>query len=163
MGDPVTTGILIGAAMGGGTAAIKGQDPLKAALIGGATGGIGGGFAGGFSGAAGAPATGIMGTGAGFAGNNLAAAPTFMQQLSGGAMGVKDMFSGANTFMNQNPFTAQAGMSLAKSAFEPEQPMPYAPAGQISRGQSAPPMDYMSLLNPQNQTVIRPQQISLLG
>jgi hypothetical protein len=163
MGDPVTTGILIGAAMGGGTAAIKGKDPLQGALIGGATGGIGGGFAGGFSGAAGAPATGIMGTGAGFAGNNLAAAPTFMQQLSGGAMGVKDMFSGANTFMNQNPFTAQAGMSLAKSAFEPEQPMPYAPAGQISRGQSAPPMDYMSLLNPQNQTVIRPQQISLLG
>jgi hypothetical protein len=163
MGDPVTTGILIGAAMGGGTAAIKGKDPLQGALIGGATGGIGGGFAGGFSGAAGAPATGIMGTGAGFAGNNLAAAPTFMQQLSGGAMGVKDMFSGANTFMNQNPFTAQAGMSLAKSAFEPEQPMPYAPAGQIQRGQSAPPMDYMSLLNPQNQTVIRPQQISLLG
>jgi hypothetical protein len=163
MGDPVTTGILIGAAMGGGTAAIKGKDPLQGALIGGATGGIGGGFAGGFGGAAGAPATGIMGTGAGFAGNNLAAAPTFMQQLSGGAMGVKDMFSGANTFMNQNPFTAQAGMSLAKSAFEPEQPMPYAPAGQISRGQSAPPMDYMSLLNPQNQTVIRPQQISLLG
>jgi hypothetical protein len=65
--------------------------------------------------------------------------------------------------LNQNPFTAQAGMSLAKSAFEPEQPMPYAPAGQIQRGQSAPPMDYMSLLNPQNQTVIRPQQISLLG
>jgi hypothetical protein len=169
MGDPVTTGILIGAAMGGGTAAIKGQDPLKAALIGGATGGIGGGFAGGFSGAAGAaPALGTTSAASGFAGGNLAAAqsavnPTFMQQLSGGAMGVKDMFSGANTFMNQNPFTAQAGMSLAKSAFEPEQPMPYAPAGQIQRGQSAPPMDYMSLLNPQNQTVIRPQQISLLG
>jgi hypothetical protein len=53
-------------------------------------------------------------------------------------------------------------MSLAKSAFEPEQPMPYAPAGQVSRGQSAPPMDYMSLLNPQQQSVIRPQPISLL-
>ena len=161
MGDPVTTGILIGAAMGGGTAAVKGQDPLKGALIGGATGGIGGGFAGGFSGAAGSAPTGIMGSAAGYAPQ--VASPTFMQQLTGGAMGVKDAFSGANTFMNQNPFTAQAGMSLAKSAFEPEQPMPYAPAGQVSRGQSAPPMDYMSLLNPQNQTVIRPQQISLLG
>jgi hypothetical protein len=160
MGDPVTTGILIGAAMGGGTAAIKGQDPLKAALIGGATGGIGGGFAGGFSGAAGAAPTGIMGSAAGYAPQ--VASPTFMQQLSGGAMGVKDMFSGANTFMNQNPFTAQAGMSLAKSAFEPEQPMQMAPSGQVNRGQ-VQPMDYMSLLNPQQQSVIRPPQISLLG
>jgi hypothetical protein len=90
------------------------------------------------------------------------AAPTFMQQLSGGATGVKDVFSGANTFMNQNPFTAQAGMSLAKSAFEPEQAMPMAPAGQVQRGQ-VQPMDYMSLLNPQQQSVIRPPQISLLG
>ena len=165
MGDPVTTGILIGAAMGGGTAAVKGQDPLKGALIGGATGGIGGGFAGGFSGAAnptiGSFAPNFMSTGA--VTQTAGAAPTFMQQLTGGAMGVKDAFSGANTFMNQNPFTAQAGMSLAKSAFEPEQPMPYAPAGQISRGQPQQSMDYMSLLNPQNQTVIRPQQISLLG
>ena len=165
MGDPVTTGILIGAAMGGGTAAIKGKDPLQGALIGGATGGIGGGFAGGFGGAAnptiGSFAPNFMSTGA--VTQTAGAAPTFMQQLTGGAMGVKDAFSGANTFMNQNPFTAQAGMSLAKSAFEPEQPMPYAPAGQVSRGQSAPPMDYMSLLNPQQQSVIRPPQISLLG
>jgi hypothetical protein len=161
MGEPVTTGMMIGAALGGGTAAIKGQDPLKAALLGGLTGAAGGGFAGGFSGAAGAAPTGIMGTAAGYAPQ--VAAPTFGQQFVGGLTGVKDAFGGANTYLNQNPFTAQAGMSLAKSAFEPEQPMPYAPAGQISRGQSAPPMDYMSLLNPQNQTVIRPQQISLLG
>jgi len=161
MGEPVTTGMMIGAALGGGTAAIKGQDPLKAALLGGLTGAAGGGFAGGFSGAAGAAPTGIMGTAAGYAPQ--VAAPTFGQQFVGGLTGVKDAFGGANTYLNQNPFTAQAGMSLAKSAFEPEQPMPYAPAGQIQRGQSAPPMDYMSLLNPQNQTVIRPQQISLLG
>ena len=164
MGDPVTTGILIGAAMGGGTAAIKGKDPLQGALIGGATGGIGGGFAGGFSGAAnpavGSFAPNFMSTGA--VTQTAGAAPTFMQQLTGGAMGVKDAFSGANTFMNQNPFTAQAGMSLAKSAFEPEQPMQMAPQGQIRQGQIQP-MDYMSLLNPQQQSVIRPPQISLLG
>jgi hypothetical protein len=53
-------------------------------------------------------------------------------------------------------------MQVARSAFEPEQPMPMAPAGQINRGQ-VQPMDYASLLNPQNQTVIRPPQISLLG
>ena len=170
MGDPVTTGILIGAAMGGGTAAIKGKDPLQGALIGGATGGIGGGFAGGFGGAAnptiGSFSPNLMSMGSNAPGaiiQSAGAAPTFMQQLSGGAMGVKDVFSGANAFANQNPFTAQAGMSLAKSAFEPEQPTPYAPAGQIQRGQSAPPTDYMSLLNPQNQTVIRSPQISLLG
>jgi len=44
----------------------------------------------------------------------------------------------------------------------PEQQMPMAPQGQIRQGQIQP-MDYMSLLNPQNQTVIRPPQISLLG
>lgn len=163
MGEPVTTGMMIGAALGGGTAAIKGGNPLQGALMGGLTGAAGGAFTGGAMGAAGTPASGIMGTGAGFAGNNLAAAPTFMQQVGGGLTGVKDAFGGFNTYMNQNPFTAQAGMSLAKSAFEPEQPMPYAPAGQVSRGQPAPPMDYMSLLNPQQQSVIRPQQISLLG
>ena len=162
MGEPISTGMMLGAALGGGTAAIKGGNPLQGALMGGLTGAAGGAFTGGAMGAAGTPASGIMGTGAGFAGNNLAAAPTFMQQLTGGAMGVKDAFSGANTFMNQNPFTAQAGMSLAKSAFEPEQPMPYAPQGQIRQGQ-VQPMDYMSLLNPQQQSVIRPPQISLLG
>ena len=165
MGEPVTTGMMIGAALGGGTAAVRGGNPLQGALMGGLTGAAGGAFTGGAMGAAnptiGSFAPNFMSTGA--ITQSAAAAPTFMQQLSGGATGVKDMFSGANTFMNQNPFTAQAGMSLAKSAFEPEQPMPYAPAGQVSRGQSAPPMDYMSLLNPQNQTVIRPQQISLLG
>ena len=164
MGEPVTTGMMIGAALGGGTAAIKGGNPLQGALMGGLTGAAGGGFAGGFSGAANpANAALIAGQPAASMGAINLSSPTFMQQIGGGLTGVKDAFGGANTYMNQNPFTAQAGMSLAKSAFEPEQPTPYAPAGQISRGQSAPPMDYMSLLNPQNQTVIRPQQISLLG
>ena len=162
MGEPVTTGMMIGAALGGGTSAIRGKNPLQGALLGGLTGAAGGAFTGGAMGAAGTPATGIMGTGAGFAGNQLAAAPTLMQQLGGGVMGVKDAFSGANAYMKENPFTAQAGMSLAKSAFEPEQPMQMAPQGQIRQGQIQP-MDYMSLLNPQQQTVIRPPQISLLG
>ena len=162
MGEPVTTGMMIGAALGGGTSAIRGGNPLQGALLGGLTGAAGGAFTGGAMGAAGTPATGIMGTGAGFAGNQLAAAPTLMQQLGGGVMGVKDAFGGANAYMKENPFTAQAGMSLAKSAFEPEQPIQMAPAGQINRGQ-VQSMDYMSLLNPQQQTVIRPPQISLLG
>lgn len=158
MGEPISTGMMLGAALGGGTSAIRGGNPLQGALLGGLTGAAGGAFTGGAMGAGGA--------GGGFAGGgygSVGAAPTFGQQVVGGLTGVKDAFGGINTYMNQNPFTSQAGMSLAKSAFEPEQPMQMAPMGQVQRGQPAPPMDYMSLLNPQQQSVIRPPQISLLG
>jgi hypothetical protein len=153
--------MMIGAALGGGSAALRGKDPLKAALIGGATGGIGGGFAGGFSGAA--PI--VEASNAGGLANATVEAPSFMQQLSGGVTGVKDVFSGANTFMNQNPTTSQIGYGLAQQAMQPDQPMPYAPQGQIQRGQIQP-MDYMSLLNPQGrsnqQNQYAQQPISLL-
>jgi hypothetical protein len=62
--------------------------------------------------------------------------------------------------MNQNPMTAQIGMQAANKYMEQPQ-LHYAQPGQISRGQIQP-MDYMSLLNPQQSTVIRPQPISLL-
>ena len=64
-----------------------------------------------------------------------------------------------NTFMNQNPITSQIGFGLAKDMFTPQQTM-VAP-GQVSRGQIAP-VDFMSLLNPQQSTVIRPAMPSLL-
>ena len=163
MGEPVTTGMMIGAALGGGSSAIRGGNPIEGALMGGLTGAAGGAFTGGAMGAAGTPASGIMGTGAGFAGQNLASAPTFMQQVGGGLTGVKDAFGGVNSYMNQNPVTSQIGMGLARDLMAPEQQMQMAPAGQIQRAQAAPPMDYMSLLNPQQQSVIRPQSISLLG
>jgi len=160
MGEPVTTGIMIGAALGGGGAALKGQDPLKGALIGGATGGIGGGFAGGF-GAAANPANAALiaqQPAASMGAINLSS-PTFMQQLTGGAMGVKDALGGANAFMRANPTTSQIGFGLAQQAFQPDQPMPYAPQGQIQRG-PINQVDYQSLLNPQGQYVQQP--ISLL-
>jgi hypothetical protein len=47
MGTGVGEAMLLGAAMGGGSAAITGGDPLKGALIGGLTGGAGSGIAGG--------------------------------------------------------------------------------------------------------------------
>lgn len=170
MGDPVTTGILVGAAMGGGSAAIKGQDPLKAALIGGATGGIGGGLAGGFGGAAGA------GTGGGFAGGGYGSVGTAGQTASGsgglfggsgGMFGGSSGMGGTGNIFGQGGTLSQVGQGLgvynqASQAFGGnEQPMQMAPAGQIQRGQIQP-MDYMSLLNPQNQSVMRPQPISLL-
>jgi hypothetical protein len=147
---------LIGAALGGGISAAKGGNPLTGALIGGATGGLGGSFVSGFTGAA--PI--VEASGAGGLANATVQAPTFMQQLASGATGVKDALGGANSFLNANPITSQIGFGLAKNALTPEQPQ-YAPAGQIKRG-GIQPVDYMSLLNPQGQSVMRPQPISLL-
>jgi hypothetical protein len=45
-GGGIGEAMLISAAMGGGTAAVTGGDPLKGALLGAATGGIGHGIAG---------------------------------------------------------------------------------------------------------------------
>jgi hypothetical protein len=53
-GGGVGEAMLISAAMGGGTAAITGGDPLKGALLGAATGGIGHGIAGATAAGAGA-------------------------------------------------------------------------------------------------------------
>ena len=82
---------------------------------------------------------------------------TFLQKIGG----TGDVFGQGGTL-------SQVGQGLnvynqANQAFGGnDAPMQYAPAGQINRGQIQP-MDYMSLLNPQQQSVIRPPQISLLG
>ena len=100
-----------------------------------------------------------LATGAGMGGGSLFG---FEPTIGGFGQGIMEGVKGANAFMNANPVTSQIGMQVAKSAFQPDQPMRMAPQGQISRGQIQP-MDYMSLLNPQNQQVMRPPQISLLG
>jgi len=168
MGEPVTTGMIIGAISG----AVTSKNPIQGAMMGGALGAAGGSFAGGMGGAgagaagsANAMIPGVQG-GAGMMGavpeaTALTGSPTFMQQIGGGFSNLGSDIGAANKYLNQNPFTAQSGLSLAKSAFAPEQPIPMAPAGQVSRGQPQP-MDYMSLLNPQQQTVARPQPFSLL-
>ena len=95
-----------------------------------------------------------------------AAAPTLTSALTtglatGGGMGAGSIFGQGGALSNVGQ-----GLSVFNQANQAfggnQQPMQMAPAGQISRGQIQP-MDYMSLLNPQNQTVIRPPQISLLG
>lgn len=64
-------------------------------------------------------------------------------------------------YAQQNPVLTQMAFQSANQALQqPEARM--APAGQISRGQIQGG-DYMSLLNPQQGKVIRPQPISLLG
>ena len=76
--------------------------------------------------------------------------PTFMDRV--GSVG---------QYAQQNPvLTGMALQSAQQMMQRPEAPM--APAGQVSRGQIQGG-DYMSLLNPQQSTVLRPQPISLLG
>ena len=82
MGTGVGEAMLIGAAVGGGTSAITGGDPLKGALIGAAGGGIGAGLGAGFSAASAAPTIGsstaassfgTLGAGTGAAGTGVGA------------------------------------------------------------------------------------------
>jgi hypothetical protein len=81
-------------------------------------------------------------------------APSFMEQVGSGAGQV-------GQFAQENPYLTQMGIQSAQQMMRrPE--VPTAPAAQISRGQIQP-MDYMSLLSPQQSTVLRPQPISLLG
>jgi hypothetical protein len=98
-----------------------------------------------------------LATGAGMGGGSLFG---FDPTIGGFGQGIMEGIKGANSWMNQNPLTAQIGMQAANKYMEQPQ-LRYAPSSQISRGQ-VQPMDYMSLLNPQQSTVIRPQTISLL-
>jgi hypothetical protein len=158
MGDPVTTGMIIGAGTG---ALTNRKNPLQGAMLGGAMGAAGGSF---YGGAAGATGSGVGGgfTGGGYGSVGAAgASPTLGQSITGGFKALGSDISGLNTFMNQNPTTSQIGFGLAKQAFAPEEPMQMAPAGQVNRS-AIQPMDYMSLLNPQQSTVIRPATPSLI-
>lgn len=81
-------------------------------------------------------------------------APSFMENIGSG-------FNNIGQYAQENPVLTQMGLQSAQQMLKrPEAPM--APAGQVSRGQIQGG-DYMSLLNPQQSTVLRPQPISLLG
>ena len=76
--------------------------------------------------------------------------PTFMDRI--GSVG---------QYAQQNPvLTGMALQSAQQMMQRPE--VPPSPVAQIDRSQIQP-MDYMSLLNPQQGSVLRPQPISLLG
>ena len=145
----IIEGALIGAAMGGGSAAIQGHDPLKGALLGAATGGagagIGGALFGGGAGAAGAAEAGAAGAGGAGGGG---AAPIINGAVPGGsAAGVPytpNMLSVAGAGpgpmstvpgMNQ-PIGAQVGAGPMSSASAPVAQsagmgMPQAPGGPV--------------------------------
>lgn len=128
-GAGIGEAMLLGAAMGGGSAAITGGDPLKGALIGGLTGGAGAGMSGALAGGAEAAALGsataptattLAGTAPGLTsatslgsglGNSLAAFDT------GIGAGMNTAFSGApqgltaaGGSMGLNPAVAQSAM-----------------------------------------------------
>ena len=86
MGTGVGEAMLIGAAMGGGSAAITGGDPLKGAMLGGLTGGAGAGISGAL-GAATPVAEGIAG--------GVGASPTAAQV--GTQLGVQGVATGAGS------------------------------------------------------------------
>lgn len=81
-------------------------------------------------------------------------APSFMDQMSGG-------FGNIGQYAQQNPVLANQALQSAQQAMQQPEAQ-FAPAGQVNRGQIQGG-DYMSLLNPQQGTVLRPQPISLLG
>ena len=75
--------------------------------------------------------------------------------------GVWKDISAANTWMNQNPTTSQIGFKLAQEMLQAPEQVPMPGGMSVQRGQ-VQPMDYMSLLNPQQQNVLRPAPVSLL-
>ena len=140
--------MLLGAAMGGGSAALTGGDPLKGALLGGLTGGAGAGISGALGGAAAGTEAALATAGTEAATNtamanalpvsNMVANPvsTGLTQIPAGqsfaqASQAANAASGANAAMNQAfPLSANAGISslpaASTSPFIPTAP-PVAP------------------------------------
>lgn len=75
---------------------------------------------------------------------------------------ITSAIGGANTWMNQNPVTSQIGFGVAKSLLSPEQQRMASVGAGVRQGGQMQPVDYMSLLNPQQQTVLRPATPSLI-
>jgi len=82
------------------------------------------------------------------------AEPGVFDTVTGGLKGI-------GQFAQQNPYLTQMAGQTAEQMMQQPQAQ-FAPAGQVNRGQ-VQANDYMSLLNPQQSTVLRPQPISLLG
>jgi len=165
MGTGVGEAMLLGAAMGGGSAAITGGDPLKGALLGGLTGGVGSGIGGALGGAAGTEAAlATAGTEAAtnatmanaLPASNMIANPIATSGLPAGqsfaqASQLANTTSGVNAAMNQAlPLTGNlggAGISgLPAASTSPFIPTPSpisAPAASASGNLFSDPMKYI--------------------
>ena len=134
MGGGVGEAMLIGAAMGGGSAAMTGGDPLKGALFGAAGGGLGAGVAGAQAGAASGASGGATGGAAGGAsgatGATAALGPTTTAgatgQMVGGASGIPSAFQqAANKAVTSGATTASNPMFPKIAEFAAKNPMAY--------------------------------------
>ena len=120
MGTGVGEAALIGAAVGGGTALLTGNDPLRGALLGGVTGGAGGAMFGGASGAAGgAGATGAT-TGAATAGAGAGAG------VAGGVGGGGAALNTAASALNPAASVATGGTNALANTLQAAQVTPAA-------------------------------------
>jgi len=162
MGTGVGEAMLLGAVMGGGSAAITGGDPLKGALLGGLTGGVGSGIGGALGGAAGTTA-GTLGTEAALTGTGLTAGATPAMTTAGSSIGSGfgnslagfDTGVGANFALNApsaglnvsnslaglNPSVAQSAMQSGTNfALNAPSIAPGGSAGITSLSAAAPPV-----------------------
>jgi len=123
VGGGVGEAMLLGAAMGGGSAALTGGDPLKGALLGGVTGGIGGGISSGLS--ALNPAATAATTGAAGAGTAAGAA-------SAGVTGLE----AANIAANPSLYPAGSALPNMATTFQPsgQALATYAPGSNLVAG-----------------------------
>ena len=136
MADPISAGVVGSALMP--TAGVALAAPTLTTALGtglAAGGGMGGGSLFGFE-----PTLGGIGQGV---------AQAFKAPIFGQGGTLSNIGQAAGTYNQMNQLLGG------------QQQMQMAPMGQVQRGQ-VQPMDYMSLLNPQQQTVLRPQPISLL-
>lgn len=120
VGGGVGEAMLISAAIGGGTSALRGQDPLKGALLGGALGGLGAGAMGALGGGAGGAGAGealASGVGAGSAAASsvpgwVQSSPGFFELASEVPKSTGIMGSALN-FAKDNPLLTAGGLGLA--------------------------------------------------
>ena len=172
MGTGVGEAMLLGAAMGGGSAAITGGDPLKGALLGGLTGGAGAGIGGALGGSAAAGTEAALATAGTEAATNAAMAqalpastmvanpitatgltPIPAGQSFAQASQLANTTSGVNAAMNQAfPLSANAGISglpaASTSPFLPTAPsvVPPPPAPTFGEGMAKFASDPMASL-----------------
>jgi hypothetical protein len=172
MGTGVGEAMLLGAAMGGGSAALTGGDPLKGALLGGLTGGVGSGIGGALGGSAAAGTEAALATAGTEAATNAAmsqalpvsnmlanpVATTGFTPIPAGqsfaqASQLANTTSGVNAAMNQAfPLSANAGISnlpaASTSPFLPTAPsvVPPPPAPTFGEGMAKFASDPMASL-----------------
>lgn len=145
MGEPSTSILSAGSILNGiGTNLVAGGNPITGAMLN----------------ASALAASGGGGFGSG--GGSLFGFETPFSGIGRVIDPITSAIGNANTWMNQNPITSKVGMELAQSLLSPEQQRMASAGASVRPGGQIQPVDYMSLLNPQQQTVLRPATPSLI-